>query len=126
MKNEIYLQLLPIERQLLSAIKSNYARLSAKEFEAFCNTYKEAYGVELTKSERNCNACRLRVLKKVGTDYFQYQEWYKGRWGRKPEEPKEETISQEISNPNPVEPQVENADSSVANEDNTKEGEENV
>ena len=90
MKNEQYLKLLPIERQLLSARDSNYARLSAPDFESFCETYKELYGTELTKNEKNCNVCRLKALKKVAADYFQYQEWYKGRWGRKPEDPKPE------------------------------------
>lgn len=115
MKNEQYLKLLPIERQLLSAIKSNYARLSQVEFNQFCEIYKELYGTELTKNEKNCNNCRLKALKKVGADYFEYLEWYKGRWGRRPEDPKpdkaadsnnasdsnnkEETISSEISNP---------------------------
>lgn len=90
MKNEQYLKLLPIERQLKSAQVSNYARLSAPEFDSFCATYKELYGVELTNNEKNCNICRLKALKKVSADYFQYQEWYKGRWGRKPEDPKPE------------------------------------
>ena len=35
MKNEQYFKLLPIERQLRSAIDSNYARLSATEFAVF-------------------------------------------------------------------------------------------
>lgn len=94
MKQEIYLQLLPIERQLKSAVQSNYARLSAREFEEFCATYQSQYGVALTRNEQNCNACRLKALKKIAADYFEYQNWYIKRWGRKPEEPKEE-INQE-------------------------------
>lgn len=90
MKNEQYLKLLPIERQLKSAQQSNYARLSAIEFAVFCDAYQDLYGVALTKNEQNCNICRLKALKKVAADYFQYQEWYKGRWGRKPEDPKPE------------------------------------
>ena len=88
MKNEQYLDLLPIERQLKSAQDSNYARLSATEFEKFCSIYGALYGVALTRNEKNCNVCRLKALKKVAKDYFEYQGWYVGRWGRKPEEPK--------------------------------------
>ena len=93
MKNDIYLKLLPIERQLESAIKSNYARLSSAEFEEFCNTYKEQYGVELTRNEKNCNICRLKALRLAGADFFAYRDWYKSRWGRRPEDSKEETSS---------------------------------
>lgn len=89
MKNDIYIKLNPIERQLRSAQDSNYARLSAAQFEEFCSIYKEQYGIELTKNERNCNICRLKALKKMAKDYFEYQGWYIGRWGRKPEDPKE-------------------------------------
>lgn len=88
MKNEQYLDLLPIERQLKSAQISNYARLSATEFEKFCSIYDALYRVALTRNEKNCNVCRLKALKKVAKDYFDYQGWYVGRWGRKPEEPK--------------------------------------
>lgn len=89
MKNEQYLQLLPIERQLKSVQISSYARLSAKEFEAFCETYKDIFGVELTKNEKNCNICRLKALKKVADEYFKFQNWYIGRWGKRPEDIKE-------------------------------------
>lgn len=90
MKNENYLALLPLERQLQSAVQSSYARLSAVEFEKFCGIYAELYGTPLTSNEKNCNRCRLKALVKVAKDYFEYQEWYKGRWGRKPEDPKPE------------------------------------
>ena len=88
MKNEIYLKLNPIERQLKSALLSNYARLSAREFQEFCSIYEQQYGVALTRNEQNCNTCRLKALKKIANEYFQYQEWYQGRWGKKPEDPK--------------------------------------
>ena len=88
MKNETYMKLLPIERQLKSAQQSSFARLSAREFEDFCGIYAELYGTELTRNEKNCNVCRLKALVKVAKDYFDYQGWYIGRWGRKPEDPK--------------------------------------
>ena len=94
MKNEQYLQLLPIERQLKSVQTSSYARLSAKEFEAFCNTYKDIFGTELTRNEKNCNVCRLKALKKVADEYFKFQGWYLSRWGRRPEDVKEETAEE--------------------------------
>ena len=84
MKGEVYQKLNPIERQLKSSLLSNYARLSAAEFEGLCGVYKELYGVELTRNERNCNVCRLKAIKRIANDYFQYQDWYKGRWGRMP------------------------------------------
>ena len=95
MKQEIYLQLLPIERQLKSAQQSNYARLSAAEFEKFCNLYKDTYGVELTRNEKNCNTCRLKAIKKIAKDYFEFQDWYLKRWGRRPEDPKPEKESED-------------------------------
>lgn len=86
MKNEQYFKLLPLEGQLRSAQQSNYARLSAAEFAGFCQTYKEIFGKELTRSEQNCNVCRLKAIKAVAEEYFNFQKWYVGRWGRKPEE----------------------------------------
>ena len=97
MKNDIYLKLNPIERQLRSAKDSNYARLSSREFEDFCATYAEHFGKELTRNERNCNTCRLKAIKHLAEDYFQYQEWYKGRWGRKPEDPKPENETEKTN-----------------------------
>lgn len=98
MKNDKYMALLPIERQLKSAVKSNYARLTQIEFDMFCDIYKDLYGTELTAREKNCNNCRLKALKRVGNDYFEYQNWYIGRWGRKPEEPKPEIDNSENNN----------------------------
>ena len=86
MKNEQYFKLLPLEGQLRSAQQSNYARLSAVEFAEFCKTYKDIFGKELTRSEQNCNVCRLKAIKAVAEEYFNYQKWYVGRWGKKPEE----------------------------------------
>ena len=100
MKQEIYLQLLPIERQLKSAQQSNYARLSAAEFEKFCNLYKDTYGVELTRNEKNCNTCRLKAIKKIAKDYFEFQDWYLKRWGRRPEDPKPEKEESEATETN--------------------------
>lgn len=87
---EQYLGLLPIERQLKSALYSNYARISAAEFEGFCGLYKAIYGTELTRGEKNCSTCRLKALKKVAVDYFYFKDTYFKRWGRNPEEPKPE------------------------------------
>lgn len=95
MKNEKYLELLPMEKQLKSAVASSYARLSSAEFEQFCSIYAELYGVELTRNEKNCNVCRLKALVKVAKDYFEYQNWYLNRWGRRPEDPKPEEINNE-------------------------------
>lgn len=109
MKNDIYLKLNPIEKQLKSVLLSNYARLSANEFDEFCSVYKQHYGEELSRSERNCNVCRLKALKRIANDYFQYQEWYMGRWGRKPEDPKPENVD-ENNVPNEVEKIENNSD----------------
>ena len=91
MKSNIYFQLKPIERQLRSALDSNYARLSAREFENFCDTYKAHYDKPLTNNEKNCNTCRLKALKRIAEDYFEYQSWYERRWGAKPEDFKGKT-----------------------------------
>lgn len=104
MKQEQYLQLLPLEKQLKSAKESSYARLSAKEFDSFCDTYKDIFGKELTRNEKNCNTCRLKALKKVADEYFKFQGWYLSRWGRRPEDIKEETPKDEAEkNNNPEE-----------------------
>lgn len=95
---EQYLALLPIERQLKSALYSNYARVAAVEFERFCDTYKEIYGVELTRAERNCNTCRLKALKKVAVDYYYFKDTYNKRWGRNPEDPKPDKENTEDEN----------------------------
>lgn len=98
MKNEQYFKLLPLEGQLRSAQQSNYARLSATEFAVFCGAYKEIFGKELTRSEQNCNVCRLKAIKAVAEEYFSYQKWYVGRWGKKPEESASEPENNENLN----------------------------
>ena len=106
-KKEQYMKLLPLERQLQSARLSNYARLSAVEFDDFCEVYKDIYGVELTRMERNCNNCRLKALKKVANDYFYFKDTYFKRWGRNPEEAKVEDSEVEEKQDNNEENKVE-------------------
>ena len=100
MKNEQYFKLLPLEGQLRSAQQSNYARLSASDFAGFCQTYKDIFGKELTRSEQNCNVCRLKAIKAVAEEYVNYQKWYVGRWGKKPEESIETKDNVEFSKDN--------------------------
>lgn len=44
------------------------------DFSKVAAIYKEVFGEGLTLSQMTCNTCRLRALKRLGEDYFNYEQ----------------------------------------------------
>ena len=67
---EIYTKLKDQEKVLKNAVNMDFIHLSAAEFNMFAEIYTEVFGVSLTRSQMNCNSCRLKALKDLGKEYF--------------------------------------------------------
>ena len=67
---EIYTKLKDQEKVLKNAVNMDFVHLSAEEFKMFAEIYTEVFGVSLTRSQMNCNSCRLKALKDLGKEYF--------------------------------------------------------
>lgn len=67
---EIYTKLKDHEKVLKNAVNLDFVHLSAAEFKFFADIYTEVFGVSLTRSQMNCNSCRLKALKDLGKEYF--------------------------------------------------------
>lgn len=74
MKKVDFEKLKKYETALYTAKHSSFARMSVNEFNDMCNIYKDMYGVEVTRTERNCPSCKLRVTKRLAEDYFKYKD----------------------------------------------------
>ena len=64
MTQESFNKLQEYEKVLINAVKCDFVHLSSFEFAKIANIYKEVFGIELTKTQKNCNTCRLNALKK--------------------------------------------------------------
>lgn len=71
---ENYEKLKPYERHLVSAYKNSFVHMSGSDFQVVAGIYKDVYGESLTRSQMNCNSCRLSTLRKLGELYSKYTE----------------------------------------------------
>lgn len=56
------------------AVNFDFIHLSASEFQTIASLYTEFIGKQITKSQMNCNSCRLKVVKELAVKYFQLKE----------------------------------------------------
>lgn len=73
---EIYTKLKDHEKVLKNAVNLDFVHLSSTEFKMFAEIYTEVFGVSLTRSQMNCNSCRLKALKDLGKEYFSVAKSY--------------------------------------------------
>lgn len=71
---EQYERLTPYKQQLRSAYKNSFLHMSGTDFNKVAEIYNEVYDKPLTRSQMNCNTCRLNSLKKLGQLYEEYTE----------------------------------------------------
>lgn len=62
------------EQQLRWAVRSNFVHMSNGEFSDIAALYKEVFDEALTVGQMTCNTCRLKALKRLGNEYFGYQQ----------------------------------------------------
>lgn len=63
-----------LEDVFKQAIRLNFMSMTNSKFMEIMKVYDEVYDKPLTKSQMNCSTCRLNALKKLGTDYFAYEQ----------------------------------------------------
>lgn len=74
MTKEQYEKLQPYEKNIKNAVKNSFVHMTSSEFEKVAVIYAEIFNQQLTRSQRNCNTCRLNALKKLGEAYNAYTE----------------------------------------------------
>lgn len=72
MSKEIYERLKEYENILKYAISMDYLRVTPDVFKVLAEIYKEYTGKALTKSQMNCNSCRIKAIKELGKGYYAY------------------------------------------------------
>lgn len=94
MTKEQYERLQKFEAELRYAVRMNFMSMTNGKFAELVMIYKDVYGQELNKRQIGCSTCRLNALKRLGKDYFAYQqelaEKEKAERLEKAEEPKVE------------------------------------
>lgn len=72
MTKEIYERLKEYENILKYAISMDYLRVTPDVFKVLAEIYKDYTGKALTKSQMNCNSCRIKAIKELGKGYYAY------------------------------------------------------
>lgn len=70
MNEEIYTQCIEWEKVFHNAIKINFLRISMDEWNKIAVLYEKHFDKKIRPNERGCNNCRLRIVKEMGTAYF--------------------------------------------------------
>ena len=70
MNEEIYTQCIEWEKVFHNAIKINFLRISMDEWNKIAALYEVHFNKKIRPNERGCNNCRLRIVKEMGTAYF--------------------------------------------------------
>lgn len=70
MNEEIYTQCIQWEKVFHNAIKINFLRISMDEWNKIAALYEKHFDKKIRPNERGCNNCRLRIVKEMGTAYF--------------------------------------------------------
>ena len=70
MNEEIYTQCIQWEKVFYNAIKINFLRMSMDEWNKIAALYEKHFEKKIRPNERGCNNCRMRIVKEMGTAYF--------------------------------------------------------
>ena len=70
MKEEIYTQCTQWEKVFYNALKINFLRMSMDEWNKIAALYEKHFDKKIRPNERGCNNCRMRIVKEMGTAYF--------------------------------------------------------
>lgn len=89
MTKEIYERLKEYENILKYAISMDYLRVTPDVFKVLADIYKDYTGKALTRSQLNCNSCRIKAIKELGKGYYAYVPEVEDTVERKIDENKE-------------------------------------
>lgn len=70
MNEEIYTQCTQWEKVFHNALKINFLRMSMDEWNKIAALYEAHFNKKIRPNERGCNNCRMRIVKEMGTAYF--------------------------------------------------------
>lgn len=70
MNEEIYTQCTQWEKVFHNALKINFLRISMDEWNKIAALYEIHFDRKIRPNERGCNNCRMRIVKEMGTAYF--------------------------------------------------------
>ena len=70
MNEEIYKQRIEWEKDFHNAVKINFLRISMDEWNKIAALYEIHFNRKIRPNERGCNNCRMRIVKEMGTAYF--------------------------------------------------------
>jgi len=74
MKKEIYKKLEKWDSTLINAHRLNFVHLNNAEFSELKQIYEEYKDKQVTKSQLNCNSCRVKIVKELAKDYLEQKE----------------------------------------------------
>lgn len=73
MKKEIYEDLKKWDSTLYNAHRINFVHLNNTEFKELAEYYKKVFNKEITKSQYNCNSCRVKIIKQLAVEYLDHK-----------------------------------------------------
>lgn len=91
MNTELYTKAKEFENIFRYALKMDFLRVTPEVFDSIMKIYEEHFGKKLSKSQKQCNSCRLKAIKELGRVYFEEQQKQKKEEEKKKEQkPKSE------------------------------------
>lgn len=95
MNEEIYTQCIQWEKVFHNALKINFLRISMDEWNKIAALYEIHFNKKIRPNERGCNNCRMRIVKEMGTAYFNEKTAREVRAAKEKEKEKEATDTTE-------------------------------
>ena len=90
MKKESYDKAKEFENIFKYALKMDFLRVTPEVFNEIMKIYEEHFQKKLSKSQKQCNTCRLKAIKEIGKVYFEEQEKQKEQEKQEEQPPKSE------------------------------------
>ena len=90
MKKELYDKAKEFENIFKYALKMDFLRVTPEVFNEIMKIYEEQFQKKLSKSQKQCNTCRLKAIKEIGKVYFEEQEKQKEQEKQEEQPPKSE------------------------------------
>ena len=97
MNEEIYTQCIQWEKVFHNALKINFLRISMDEWNKIAALYEIHFNKKIRPNERGCNNCRMRIVKEMGTAYFNEKTAREARAAKEAKE-KESIDTEAINN----------------------------
>lgn len=74
MDKQLYERAKEFENIFRNAIKMDFLRVTPDVMTVILEIHGEVFGKPLTKSQRQCNSCKLKAIKELGKLYFEEKD----------------------------------------------------